>query len=803
MSQPDQPRSLLPVSLAVLGLAVVIFLAMLVNYLQALPDTPGVTITPSTQTLTPSPSATLPSTATITLTPRPTYTLRPTETATITPTPSATGTETRLPTLTPAKPYKFNERYSLKNWELAEAGDLIQLMRDYAASPVKKYLPPDFDVWSYAAGYAQEEALLRFPESFEASGWLWGLANSQARRGQIQAVTNYSKLIETAVASGSVRVEDLPAWFSQYEQELDLEVYPLPTRPGQLSNNLIKLSGAGSAFIWLVELPGSVAAIPLTRDIDFTEGLDYDFALGDPTGSGSPSVVIYPKAQKAGVYELGLPRAFDLSQEPPVELPFAEGLPVDFGMKYETDLAIVENDQGGEDIQLTATFFPACPVHVTRTYRWNGDRFEYYPDQYQITPYPDLLAFCEVIVDHVALVWGPEAALTLAEPLLSLWPPAEDAQGKAYPSDALDAWRYRVGIYHALAGHQEEARQIFAEIVAQPVSSDSTWILPASQFLENYQSQEDLYQACREAMFCNMKDALRGLAEYGALPDPSQSLQYLKDHGMMTRSSGVFDFDLDGIEERWLTVQHRPGEKLELWILSTAPQGVKALYVQPIEDNSPQPYHHEPIGEIPITQLELGKGFVLARHPETGEPYLYPVDVEYDRPTYIRDELFASIQALMSGGDPAVILDQLLALQADPRFLGDCRAYFICDVFYYTLGLVYELVGSEREAVDTYIKLWWEHSQSPFAAMARIKLLFRPPPPTATATATPTRTPTNTPDPNASPTPTPTITNTPDPNATPTETNTPDPNATPTETPTETESPTQTLTPTLTETVSP
>jgi hypothetical protein len=360
-----------------------------------------------------------------------------------------------------------------------------------------------------------------------------------------------------------------------------------------------------------------------------------------------------------------------------------------------------------------------------------------------------------------------------------------------------------VGIYHALAGHQEEARQIMADIVAQPVNVNSAWVVSASLFLENYQSQADIYQACREAAYCNMQAALGELAEFSDLTDPSQGLQYLQNRGVMTRSSGVFDFDLDGVEERWFTVQHRPAQKLELWILTNAPQGLKALYVQPIEDNSPQPYHHEPVDDPPVTQLELGKGFVLARHPETGEPVLYPVAVEFDRPTYIRDGLFESIQSLMAGGDPTMILNQLLTLQANPRFLGDCRAYYICDVFYYTLGLVYELTGSEREAVDVYIKLWWEHSQSPFAAMARKKLLFNPPPPTATPTATATRTPTNTPDPNASPTPTPTITNTPDPNATPTETLTPDPNATPTETPTQTETATQTFTPTPTETISP
>jgi hypothetical protein len=149
------------------------------------------------------------------------------------------------------------------------------------------------------------------------------------------------------------------------------------------------------------------------------------------------------------------------------------------------------------------------------------------------------------------------------------------------------------------------------------------------------------------------------------------------------------------------------------------------------------------------------------------------VDVEYARPTIIRDGYIQALNDLMDDADTMTIRDTLLALYNSPRFAGDCIAYSICDQFHYTLGLVYDLVGEQGSAIDQYLWVWRNYGKSSYAIMARLKLDYFPLP-TYTRTPIPTNTPisTRTPTP-ISHTPTSTVTPTSTITPTQTETNTP------------------------------
>jgi hypothetical protein len=155
------------------------------------------------------------------------------------------------------------------------------------------------------------------------------------------------------------------------------------------------------------------------------------------------------------------------------------------------------------------------------------------------------------------------------------------------------------------------------------------------------------------------------------------------------------------------------------------------------------------------------------------------VNVEYARPTLIRDGYEQALNDLMSGVDPLSVRDSLLGLFNSPRFSGDCIAFNICDQFHYTLGLVYDLTGEKGNAIDQYLWVWRNYGQSSYAILARLKLNFVPLPtytPTAVFTPTPlpTRTPTPTiPTPTSLPAPTDTVTPTSTFTPTPTGTNTP------------------------------
>jgi hypothetical protein len=253
--------------------------------------------------------------------------------------------------------------------------------------------------------------------------------------------------------------------------------------------------------------------------------------------------------------------------------------------------------------------------------------------------------------------------------------------------------------------------------------------------------------------------------------DPSQALEYLQSHGISIRSSGLMDFDADGQDERWMIILPKPGAKLEYWILSRMQTGIQAVFVQLFEAGESLPYFHEPAGSIPVVQFELQKGFVFKRIPGIQEAYILWVDVEYARPTIIRDGYYQALNALMDGTDPVTIRDTMLGLYASPRFKGDCIAFKICDQFHYTLGLVYDLIKEKGNAIDQYLWVWRNYGQSPYATMARLKLDYFPLPtytrtPIPTSTTVPTRTPTPT-------TQTPTSTNSPTSTVTPTYTLTP------------------------------
>lgn len=788
------PRSsVLPMMTVILVVSIVIFILMLINFLNNRPTPPPLIPTAVTQTLTPSitPSPTI--TSTITRTPRPSWTPLPTATVTRTITPSPTRTSTLYPTITPATPVKDNIRYRLKDWTVTDADSLIRQVeakRRYAGLP---------DVWYPATAYTQAEAILRFPDTLQTATWQWGLAASLAYSNDPGAAQQYADLIRSAIDSGQVRIEDLPAWFQLNQPTLMLTMYPLQIQPGELNRQLLEISGAGAAYLWLLQTPTSIQVYPLMSDFDLVDHLETSFVIADLTDDGIDEISIYRTLTPGRTHYPPL-RVFSQAQIPPLELPIAAEMPLDFYTEWTAELVAVPSGTGPQDLQLTVTLFPACPVYYTRSYHWSGSRFEVVPQQYSLSPQPGLEAACENAVDHAAMNWGAEPAMQLALQTLPVWPPLEDLQGKPYSADARDAWRFRLGIYQALNNHQLEAVQTMTDLVEHPTAQFSSWITLAGQFLERYQTPQDIYQACVGTPFCNLRTALESLVAYSGMTDPTQVFGLLQQNGVSIRTNGYFDFDEDGVPERWFTVQPAPQEKLEFWIVAKVPNGLQAVFVMLIEDNTPQPYFYEPKGVIPVVQFEANSGFSMRRMPESQVVYLEFVSTEASRPTYLRDAIHTAAQSLLYGAPPQDVLDQLLGIQADPRFRADCLAFYICGKFWYTLGLTYELLDQGPSAVSAYLFVWRDFPTSPYTVMARMKLVYVPPPRTDTPTPTLTGTVTHTPDPNATRTPTPTVTSTPDPNATPT--NTADPNAspTPTLTPTTTPTPTDTQEPSETPT---
>ena len=734
-TRPNNPPVFTVILIVVFSLALLLFFAVVVNFAQQPASQPTLTSRPLLFTYTSPPSPVATHTSTITLTPRPTWTLRPSSTVTETPLPTATTTSTLARTLTPASPANFNDRYELKPWDLSQQVQTVELLQ---ANAILSHTDASFRALAIAEG----EASLRFPAALDAVAWSWDRAYNLLRIDDTLGIALYSQSIQSILSSGQVRVDDLPAWFAENESRLALNLYPLPALPGELSRGLIELVGEGSAFLWLVETPLEVTVHPLQNDLDFDQAHVNAFMYADLTGDVTPELVIY-RQSTPGLTQLTIPLIFNLSVSPPVMLPVEHQVPVDFGFEPQLDVEIASRDNGKPSLRTSYLLLPACPTYVSREYTWNDSEFTASPLTYELVPLPESLAFCDLVLEAAFSSWDPLAALVVAAPLLESWPPQVDIDGHPYPMDTLDQLRYRLGLASALAGQISQAVEYLDLVVDSPTTSASRWIEPARQFLQAYLRPEDIYTACRTADLCNMRDALRLLVHLSGLNEPAQVWSYLKNHGVTITSSGLFDFDLDGQDERWLIIQPSPDAKLEFWILSETVSAVQAVFVEVFEAGKSLPYYHQPAGDIPVVQFELHKGIVFNRLDDTRETYITWVDVEYSRPTLILDGMIDAQNALFQGADPRLVLDNLLELFNSPRFKGDCIAFRICDQFHYLLALVNDLLGEQGSAIDEYLWVWRNYPRSPYATMARLKLDYFPLP-TYTFTPIPSRTPTRT-----------------------------------------------------------
>jgi len=696
---------------------------------------------PSTSTQTAGPSATITpspvSSLTSTPSPRPSWTLRPrpsfTPSQVLTATPTAT--QTRLPVLVKAIPYKYNDRYELNPWDFANADYLARLMLEAPDNlyPAGKQKPTTAYQSAFKFGvYAYREALLRFPESELASNWEWRLAYAMAQTGDPQAVDLYADLITSAVNQLHLFPDEIPGWFKNQEPNLTLYVTPLPSSINSTYDWLLEIKDAGVFFL-LRQTAQEAFIFPLTDEFNFMNGASANWITGDPDQDGKVEVILY-LPDVTDDTRLTTPIVYDLSQNSPLALPIEQSLPFAFQQFFKLTLN-TQIDQDQTSLVLSALIYPACPVTYQRTYTWQGGKFLLKDETYSLAPVPEHLTNCDVIIEHALTVWGPRASLPLLEALLNLWPPPLDAQGFPYPSDAMDKLKYQIGLSLAFSGSQEEAITAMDDIINTPSVTSSTWIKPAQEFVATFQAPQDLYRACIQSPLCIPRQAVEQTIMDNGSVDLSESQDYLLRVGVPIRSAGVFDFDEDGRMERWLTIQHHPGETLEFWILAQDSIGlVHAIFVNQMETGSPQPSIY-PYGRgKPISYLGEGNYILLERLSDTQEPFItFAEELEAAANPYTKDETMKAVDELLLGKAPEDVRDELLAVLESGRF--NCKAHKICDLFYYTLGLAYELSGNEREAVDTYIQLWWENSSSPFTSMARLKLHF---------IQTPTRTPTAT-----------------------------------------------------------
>ena len=754
------------------------------------------TALPPTYTFTPSP---VPSQ---TLTPRPSITPFPTFTPSITLTPTTTGTVTPKPpppTLTPARPREEAEAFRVAEWLPQDYELAIGLAEGYPDNlPANQRGPQDRDYYaSYAyATILQGEALLRYPSAPEATAWNWGQAYNLARIGNPQTAVRYASLIQAGFDNDQVTLSNLEAWIHQNDPRLWLEVFNRPISAGNFSNRLLKLNSAGgSAYLWMVENGQGLRIYPLSSAFDFPQRILPDQLWSDLTNDKVAELVIYRPNDP--IRAIPLPKVFDLSQNPPRELLFKPNQSFEIGLESQHNWSTSTDASDQHDLLYRATVYPPCPVTIAHTYHWNGQWIERSQADYQIQPVPGITSYCELVVNQAAAVWGPETAIPMMETLLPDWPPLGPSEPYTYAFDAKDEWRYRLGIYYALIGDTLRADEYFQDLIDHPTVPGSRWVQPAREFQAGLTSPGKLYQVCIPAKFCDERLALQNLVDSIPSNSPYNVFYHLTAAGVAVRYTSEFDFEGDGLPERYFTFRHSPDQKLEFWIIAQKASGFEALFVDTVDFSNPTITSYTTRQGVEIVWLGRQQSFSLSRFPNTDEVYITRYAPSYFYQDYTLEALDSAINALLSGAAPLLIRDQLIELRRSENFA--CLTDVNCSYFYYTLGLANELGYDEAGAVESYLYNWNEYPGTIFTAMSRLKLAYKPgygPPPTYTPT--PTNTATVTPSPTI--TLTPTLTHTPGPSPTPTLTHTPGPSPTPTSTPTPTGTPTPTNTATATAT---
>ena len=745
-------RRFLFTNLVILGVFLLSLVFLVYSYPSLLAPAPTPTFFPTGTrfpTLTPSPTR---PTSTITPTPTITKTSRPTFTPTITPSPSRTLTPTTTltppgpPTITAAQPLPTNALYSLHDWDAQDADELILRMEDVPNLLSEKARGEDNSGYYQAFSFplnALREALLRFPDAPQAAAWKTRLAYDLALTSHPSAGEVYADLIVTALNQGDVTLENLPAWFKQLEPRLELDVLDLDPPEGYTSASLVEIRGPGSIFIRLVEKPGAYQGEALADYFNFSNPPDMQVILSDltsPDGSGPENLALYDAHSPASL-SAPAPRVFDLSGFPALELPFLPGAK-DFPLGIDSRLYwAVQHPSGGKnDLVFRSTVFPSCPVTVERTYAWNGTAFE--AGQPRFIPQPNLptLNTCPTLVDHAAASWGPAGAAAVLEAILPNWPPEHDLEGNPYPDDARDEFRFRAGLYQALGGSFDRARETMQSLVDSPTIADSRWIQPAKSFSEAYQKPEDLYRACVGAAECDADLAIAALLDGLPASELPNAPEWFSRLGIAARSSGFFDFDGDGINERWFMVRNRPLEKLSLWILAAFKDTLDAVPLGTLDVDKPAFAYVDEEARPPVVSVDGQYGIQMVRDPLDGTPYVSRAEIPPLFPNRYQNALQAAEAKLWAGADLRDVRRDLITIQTVPGLV--CRGTWSCDPYYYLLGLVNELIGDERAAVDAYLELWRNYSRSPYTTMARLKLAggARPGTPTITPLATLTST---------------------------------------------------------------
>ena len=702
---------------------------------------------------TPIPSETIQPSQTPNPSQSPMATFTPTKANTATDTPSVTPTQL-LPTLTPVLPNPDINAFYIVDMSPSQYDYAINLMEGIPELVPDGPLNEEYYKSFYHSAVMQSYAIKEFPNDPRAQKWRWELAYNLAQIGDNHSIISYASLLNTEINKNLLSIDTLPTWIRVQDDRVDLKIHKIANIQGNKSNHLLEIQTiGGSLFMWYVETGDSKQVYPISDETDFEKDLSTE-VIWDDLNNDNENELILITSDDDGRY-VTFPTIFDLTKIPPKQLQFKPPVTFEIGLENKTIWNSRENDQGFFNLELNSTVYPPCPVTISLTYHWMGHWFERISETYDVKPVTQLLEYCEPLVNQASNVWSEEATIQIMEELIDDWPPSSTSQ-KTFPIDAKDEWHYRLGIYHALNGDEDTARDYFEGIIDSPVAANSRWVKPATNFLSKLGTPEGLYHACVNAPQCDPRIAIKQWVSTIA-PEKAENLSnYFSWNGVSVRVTDKFDFDGDGKPERWFTIRHRDTERLEFWILYTTEESVQFLFVDTVEVSSPTLTRYTNLNGKTYVWLGSQQSFSLNRYPGTTEASIELLPPSYYYAVFTNQLAEESLNALLAGFSPSSILTDLVDHSEDTKFV--CLTKEECARFYFALGLAAEFSGDEKLAIESYLKIWVDSFESPFTTIVRLKLAYKPgygPIPTPTTSLTPTRTPS--PTPTGFPTATPTV----------------------------------------------
>jgi hypothetical protein len=625
--------------------------------------------------------------------------------------------------------------FALRPWTEDEA-DLMIHQVDSSLQAIRDEFPyytvygqADWDHLHGALAFAEEEALLRFPSSPRAESWRWdhcynlALSSGFAEGPEASEFGCYQSLFVPALDQGLIAPDDLAAWFSLHERRIGITVTELEAPPRREAAWLVQLGGDGftaQANALLVQGSEGFELQGLVSYLFYLREADSHVTVVDLTGDSFPELVVsYGAAYCCGVFADHYIFSFEHTPAQRLRIAAADGersslLHLDSGEL----IPLQEGDEGPGFVFVTTPHDPyrgPCNFARRETYLWNGIAFELAETEYETVAsfeYQDA-EFCDEVF---SLIRDPGEVLVAAQVF-------------AYQRPPLDELRYRLAEDRARRGEVAPALEGFSAILANADDAlDPSFLEAAEAFVAGYRTVSDHYRICARVAVCDPQAALRSAAERIPAMAYPRALDVLRDEGVPILAEGLFDFDSDGSYDLWAVVRHPGHSNLEFWVVMNGPTGPQALYVADTSTVNPRLEYASIRGLGLVVMLDRSHAFGVIWTSETA--HILADDFRsYDlEPTRCYDLILETTREaarqLLGGNDPSTVASWLMNLpDRDCADFGDAMGF---DSYYYTLGLAHELAGSEQAAVEAYLELWRSLPSSPYAVMARSKLVTVP-----------------------------------------------------------------------------